>query len=153
MSENLPQTIYNVLTAIRGADDLRPLLNIGYALVKANGGKLTILVVRLSAETPPEWLKIPGGLRDIPIETKIAQSESTARVILREARRLNPNLLLLGWRGDSPRRGYLLGSTLDHVIQQVTCNLAVVRADPTWPDESFGSLGISGDTTRYSGVA
>lgn len=136
MSENSSQSIYHVLAAIRGPEDFRPLLNVGYSLAKANNGSLTILVVRRS-EQELEWLKIPQALHDIPIETEFIQDENPANVILRQVRQTSPELLVVGWRGEPPKRGHMLGETLDQVVQRVTCNLAVVKADPTWPDEDF----------------
>lgn len=127
---------YHIVAAVRGPDDFRPLLNIGYSLAKPKGGKLTIITVR-ETEQQHEWLKIPKPLTDIPIEIEMLESHSAARAILRYVRQKSPNLLLIGWSGTPPRRGFLLGSTLDHIIQQIACNLAVVKADPTWPDEAF----------------
>lgn len=127
---------YHVLAAIRGEDDFKPLLYLGYLLAKANAGRLTLVIVRLT-EQRPDWLEIPALLADVPIETKVIQSEAPAKVILRQVRQLSPELLLVSWRGGPPKRGYLLGSTLDHVLQQATCNLAVVRANPNWPDDAF----------------
>ena len=40
---------------------------------------------------------------------------------------LDPDLLLLGWRGGSGQRHYLLGSTLDPVTRYAPCDVAVVR--------------------------
>lgn len=127
---------YHIVAAVRGSDDFRPLLNIGYSLAKPKGGKLTIITVR-ETEQQHEWLKIPKPLTDIPIDIEALESKSSAKAILRYVRQVSADLLLIGWRGVPPRRGYLLGSTLDHIIQQVACNLAVVKADPTWPDEEF----------------
>ena len=128
------ETGFHILVAIRGPEDFRPLLSVGYSLAKANQGKLTIVTVRQTTDQVPEWLEIPPAFADVPLEIRVLKDPATARAILRQARQISPDLLVMGWISLSPRRGYLLGSTLDPVLSQTPCNVMVVRADPTWPD-------------------
>ncbi len=136
MPKNSRQSNFHILVATRDPDDFRPLVNVGYALAKTNQGRLTIITVRQTAQMQ-EWFKFQPALTDIPIETKVLQNPATAQAILKYARQVSPSLLIVGWKGDSPKRGYLLGSTLDDILQQAPCNLLVVRADPTWPEGDF----------------
>ena len=53
-TENI-ETDCHVVIAVRGPEDFRPLLNMGYSLAKANQGKLTMVTVRQVVQVP-EWL-------------------------------------------------------------------------------------------------
>ncbi len=136
MSENLPQANYHIITAIRGPEDFKPLLYVGYSLARAKDGKLTIVTVRQTKQTL-DWLQIPKPLTDIPIEIKQIESSNPSKAIVKYAKQISPDLILLGWRGQPSKRGHLLGNTLDYVLQQAYCNLAVIRADADWPDEEI----------------
>ncbi|MFC1975243.1 TIGR00341 family protein [Chloroflexota bacterium] len=130
---NTVETKCHVLVTTHGPEDFRPLLNVGYSLAKANQGQLTIVTVRQTDEVP-EWLDIPSVFTDIPLEIKVLQNKATAKAIIRYARHVSPDLLVMGWTSLSPRRGYFLGSTLDPVLFQTPCDVMVVRADSDWPD-------------------
>lgn len=136
MTEHLSTAGYHVLVAAKAEDDYWPLLNLGYALAKSHQGKLTTVTVR-QTDQAQEWLNISPQFNDIPLETKVLQSDSIAGAVLKYARRNSVDLLLVGWTGDSPRPGYLLGSTLDRILQQAPCHLVVVKAHSTWPDRSL----------------
>jgi nucleotide-binding universal stress UspA family protein len=125
--------VYHVLTAIRSEEDFWPLLNVSYALAKARTGQLTILIVRRFEKKRPDWCQIPTAMADLPIEVRVAQSEDPAEVILDLTETLSPNLLVMGWRGQQPKRGFTLGSTLDYAVHTVRCDWLVVKAAATWP--------------------
>ncbi|MBN1991424.1 MAG: TIGR00341 family protein [Anaerolineae bacterium] len=130
------ETDCHILVAIRGREDFLPLLNVGYLLAKANQGRLMIITVR-QTEQSPEWFEIPAHLADIPIETRVAHSETAAKVILKQARQDSASLLVLGWLSLSSRQGYLLGRTLDPVLQQAPCNIMVVKMASTWSETAL----------------
>lgn len=136
MDNATPNSDYHVLVAIRGPDDFRPLLNVGYALAKAHEGRMTIITVHQTGQAQ-NWLTIHPFFHDIPIEVKVVQHDTPAGAILKQAGKISPNLLILGWHGRPPRRNYMLGSTLDRVLQQARCNLIVIKASPTWPQADF----------------
>lgn len=136
MTDNPAQTNYHVVAAISGPEDFRPLLNVGYSLAKAKAGKLTIITVRQTM-TALEWLKIPPSLGDISIDIEKVESDTPYKAILGYTRQTSPDILLVGWHGQPAKRGRLLGKNLDHILQQANCDLAVVRSNPEWPDETF----------------
>ncbi|HEX9921350.1 MAG TPA: universal stress protein [Anaerolineae bacterium] len=136
MDNDIPNSGYHVLVAIRGPDDFRPLLNVGYALTKTHEGRMTIITAR-QTDQAQNWLTIHPVFHDIPIEVKVVQHDAPAKAILKMAGQISPNLLILGWQGQLPRRNYILGSTLDRVLQQARCNLIVIKASPTWPQVDF----------------
>ncbi len=132
MTNNSNQANFHVVVAVRGPEAFNPLLYIGYSLAKAQEGKLVIITVR---QTMPalEWLKIPPAFTDIPIEVEKIESGNAYKAILKYAKQTSADLLIVGWSGKPARRGYLLGSTLDHILQRAPCDLAVVKANPEWP--------------------
>lgn len=126
----------NIFVAVKGQEDFRPLLNIGYSLAKANNGTLTLLTVRRT-DHPPEWLVVHESMSDIVVKVKVVKSQNIPRAILRDVHQTGPYLIILGWSGKPPRGGHLLGSTLDPVLNHAGCNVMVVKAASTWPDKTF----------------
>ena len=95
MTNHSPQPSYHILAAIRDPEDFRPLLNVGYSLAKANEGMLTIITARQTRQDL-EWLKIPPAMTDILIKIEQRENSNPAKAILRQARHIMPNLVLLG---------------------------------------------------------
>jgi len=124
---------YHILVAVRGPEDFRPLLNVGYWLAKANQSKLTIITVRQTSLEAPDWLQIPAGFDDIPIDTRVFQNKAPARTILKQAHQISPDLLIIGWINVPSQGGDFLGSNLDSILNQSPCNVMVVRAESDWP--------------------
>ena len=124
---------FHVLTAVSSADDFSPLLLVSYAVARSQGGRLTILTIRSSGEIP-DWLALPGELSssNISIDIEVQQHDSPAGGILDWTKQLVPDLLVVGWQGRLPKGRYLLGSTLDPLLQKVGCDLIVVKANVDW---------------------
>ncbi|RME47354.1 MAG: DUF389 domain-containing protein, partial [Caldilineae bacterium] len=122
----------HILAAVGGQDHFWPLLSLGYALAKAGHGRLTLLFVSATGHTP-EWLILPAAYADLPIEIETVQSDAPARAILDRARTDHPDLLLVGWRRRDTTIRYLTGGTLDTILRQAPCDVAVVRAPADWP--------------------
>ena len=137
MSLNFTQPDYHILAAIRSEEDFRPLLSLSYLLARSRNGRITVITVRQHSSQRPAWLTVPSTMSDVPIEINTMQSETAGKGILNTMREISPDLLLVGWQGNPPRKGYILGDTLDHVLQRAWCDLLVVKALPTWPDEGF----------------
>lgn len=64
--------------------------------------------------------------RGIPAELVERRGEAAAR-ILDEAEKEDADLIVLGTRGLSPGRGWLLGSVSTKVLHHARCNVLVVR--------------------------
>ncbi|MCB0209519.1 MAG: DUF389 domain-containing protein, partial [Anaerolineae bacterium] len=137
MSIDFPQPDYHVLVAVRGDDDFRPLLCLGYLLARARQGHVTVVNVRQNSNTPHPWFVVPNGMTEVPITLVTVKNETAGQGIINLMRDGAPDLLIMGWLGNPPRKGYILGSTLDHVLQRTWCDLIVTKALPTWPDEGF----------------
>jgi uncharacterized hydrophobic protein (TIGR00271 family) len=76
---------------------------------------------------------LPSPCAGVPVRVVVRGGRYPAEVILAAARDDLPDLLLLGWRGDPGGGHYLLGRTLDPVVQQAPCDVAVVRASSGKP--------------------
>jgi uncharacterized hydrophobic protein (TIGR00271 family) len=75
----------------------------------------------------PTWLKLPDSC-SVPVSVAVRAGRDPGAEILDAAQDDPADLILLGWRGDRGRGRYLLGRTLDPVVQYAACNVAVLRA-------------------------
>ena len=133
---------YRILVAIGGPDQLSVLLAIAVPLARARQGRVVPLYVG-SGPGPPTWLSIARELQqDVVDETIVIDSRDVSGAIVSVARDLEPDLLLLHWKGHPSRGRYLLGRTLDPVIEYAPCDVAVVRVSekPTAFAERMGNL-------------
>ncbi len=124
------------LAAFSSEDDFWPLLNVGYGLAKTRQGKLTMITVKQTKQSYT-WLKVPSEFQDIPLKIEHQTSKKPVRSILRYIRQTGPNLLLIGWKGEAPKRDHLLGKTLGNLLNRARCSLAVIKTPSGWPDESL----------------
>ena len=119
---------YRVLVAIRDEHDLCPLLRLACALARAHDGEVHLLTVTRGG-TQPSWLKLPDDCRDVLADVVIRSGRNIGAVILQEFQQLEPDTLVLGWSGHLNRGRYLLGRTLDPVIQSAPCDVIVLRGE------------------------
>jgi uncharacterized hydrophobic protein (TIGR00271 family) len=75
-----------------------------------------------------ETVPLPAACAGIPVHVVVRTGRYPADEILAAAHKDPPDLLLLGWRGEPGGGRYLLGRTLDPVVQQAPCDVAVLRA-------------------------
>jgi len=127
MAPNNSNSDYHVVAAVGTEEQLDPLLTLSCALASARGGRVTILSVTASGRQP-EWLALPDTC-GVPVNVVVKAGEDAGREILTVAHKGRADLILLGWRGDRGRGRYLLGRTLDPVVQYAPCNVAVLRAE------------------------
>lgn len=121
-----PLSQKHIVLAIADEQQFRPLLRLGYALAKADAGKLTLLFIDALPEIPA-WLEIPEQFEDIEISIEVVQGESIWKEVVGYARKTMPNLLLVGWRKTGGREVYRVRGTLDTILRQAPCDAAVVR--------------------------
>ncbi len=131
-----PASQFHIVAAIGEKEHYWSLLSVGYAIAKAHGGTLTLLSVS-PTETTPKWLAVPAAYQDLPIDIDVLVSADISVSIIGYTKHSRPELLLVGWRRTETNNGYRLRGTLDTLFRQATCNMAVVRADPTFPQTSF----------------
>jgi uncharacterized hydrophobic protein (TIGR00271 family) len=119
---------FRILVGIGDPEDLVLLLAVAVPLARGRQGRVTPLYVGRGPEAPT-WLRIDREMRDVVDEPAVVRDEDISGGILTFARRLDPDLLLLHWEGEASRGRYLLGRTLDPVIQNAPCDVAVVKVD------------------------
>lgn len=119
---------YRVLVAVRNEEDLGTLLRLACAIASQHSGRVRLITVTPDA-TPPAWFHLPSHCGETPVETVIKGGNDAAAVIFDEVKAFAPHSLLLGWRGKFNRGRYLLGRTLDPLIQSVTCDVLVMRGE------------------------
>lgn len=126
MAPNQQRTEYHVVAAVGAEGQLKDLLALGCALARPRNGQVTILSVTPTGKTP-DWLSVPDTCEGVPVDVVVRAGRAPGAGILAAVRKDDPNLLLLGWRGEPGRGQYLLGSTLDPVVQYAPCDVLVVR--------------------------
>ncbi|MGD9317887.1 MAG: universal stress protein, partial [Anaerolineae bacterium] len=127
MASSKEETGYHILAAVGAESHLQPLLKMGCALAAARNGRITILTVTTSGR-PPAWLTVPERCEGIEVNTQVRAGSDPGSEILDAAHDDATDLILLGWRGDRGRGRYLLGRTLDPVVQYAACDVAIIRA-------------------------
>ncbi len=145
---------YRVLVAIGDEQDFRALLDLACALARARDGEVCLLTVTRGGECP-SWLPSPDGGEDVPgrvnghsgqrhadgascvridardvrVDVIVRAGKNVSDVILQEFRRLEPDTLVVGWSGHINRGRYMLGRTLDPVIQSVPGEVILMRGE------------------------
>ena len=120
---------YLVMVAIRSATDL-PLVKLGCHLARANKGKVCAVYVTPS-NAQATWLELPEDCQGVPMDIVTRSDRSVSQGILAEVRQREPDVLVLGWHGRLGRGRYMLGRTLDPVIQSAACDVIVMRGEYT----------------------
>jgi nucleotide-binding universal stress UspA family protein len=133
VEEPKPDVKLHVVAAIGDASQQSTLTRLACAIAR-EGGSVTLLTVTPDGNRP-EWLREPEECRGIRAEVETRRSDDVGRAILDAVKELEPDLLILGWRGEEGSRRYLLGSTLDPVIRYAPCEVVVARADEWLPVE------------------
>ena len=119
---------YRVLVALRDERGLCPLLRLACALARTHSGEVHLLTVT-HGDAPPTWLKLTDDCRDVPVKVIVRPGKNVSEVILQEFQRIEPDALILGWSGHLDQGRYLLGRTLDPVIQSASCDVVVLHGE------------------------
>ncbi|MFH1085864.1 MAG: DUF389 domain-containing protein, partial [Chloroflexota bacterium] len=125
-ADDATRSPYRIVVAVGEASQWTILLAVAVPLAKGLGGRVVPLYVG-DDDSRPVWLRTPPEARDVVDEPAIIRSRDVSDAIVEYARESQPDLLLVHWRGQAAHGRYLLGRTLDPLIQEVPCDLAVVR--------------------------
>ncbi len=108
-------------------------------IAKSRNGEVILLnVVTVPEQTPlsagkkyvksaKEFLKQVMEQLDVPSGGVIKIGHRNAEAILNAVDEIKPDLLIMGWRGRTFRKDFVLGSTIDPVLVRAKCDVAVVR--------------------------
>lgn len=88
------------------------------------------------------------------VNSVIRYSHHITRGIISATKEKKTDLVILGWKGYSKRRGFELGHKLDKVIERLTCDLMVIKPgkDET-PDREIKSILIPSNAGLHSIMA
>lgn len=120
---------YRIIAPVGNPEQLTVLLAVAVPLARARRGTVVPLYVGRKEEPPP-WLIIPTAIDDVVEPPEAIAGRDIGPAILDYIRRdeREPDLMLVHWKGEPSRGRYLLGPTLDPLIQNAPCDVAVVRA-------------------------
>jgi uncharacterized hydrophobic protein (TIGR00271 family) len=124
--------VYRTIAAVGAESHLDALLALACTLAASRNGRVIVLSVTPTGQRP-EWLDVPGICNGVSVSVQVRQGRDPAAGILAAVRQDPPDLLLLGWRGEPGRGQYLAGRTLDPVVQNAPCDVAVVRVSSAKP--------------------
>ncbi|WP_254526042.1 amino acid permease [Natrinema caseinilyticum] len=140
---------YRVLVPIDKPANAERLVDIASAIARRNDGELLLTtIVTMPVQTPIER----GGDRvseeremltdamqyvpdDVPAHRSVTVGRTPGRSIVDLTRRHDSDVVVLGWRGRRKRiTGAMLGSTIDHVVENAPCDVIVAKtAGPVVP--------------------
>ncbi|MBN1135182.1 MAG: universal stress protein, partial [Anaerolineae bacterium] len=127
---------FHVLVAVGAERQLASLLPLGCSLAAAHNGRVTLLTVTAGGDHPP-WLTLPETCDEALVQIVVRRGANPAAEILAASRDAPADLIVMGWRGKSGKGRYLVGRTLDPVVQGAPCDVVVVSlsADRPLPPE------------------
>jgi len=141
---------YTVLVALSRPEQERLLIPIAAAIAKKHKGEvLMVNVIPVPLQTALAAARDYFKKRDFPhtkilertaiemgekfgvdIKTRSILSHDISKTILNIAAIEDCELLMLGWRGWTKRRGAIMGSTIDPIVNNAPCDVVVVKAGP-----------------------
>lgn len=117
---------FRILVPVGEPDYLAVLLAIATPLARSRHGHIIVVYVGES-DSQPAWLVAPDEAADTVQDLRVIHRHDIGNAILDCVRDIQPDLLILHWKGKPSRGRYLLGKTLDPVIQYASCDVAVVH--------------------------
>ena len=142
-SEALPQKDrYRITVAVANPDNALSMIRTTYFISDAKeAGEIKLLhMVPVPEQTPlSDAHKFMDEGREgiteallylvqkFPITTTIRYCRNIARGILSAIREGKTDLLIMGWHGQPRRHAYILGSTVDYLIERAHCNMVILK--------------------------
>ncbi|MGC9359569.1 MAG: DUF389 domain-containing protein [Anaerolineae bacterium] len=117
---------YTIVLAIGEPDHWLPLTALAEPLARARNGRVLPLYVGRTAE-PPSWLEMMPRDEDVVAQPVVVAATEVGQAVIRYTREVEADLLMVLWSGELSRGRYLLGRTLDPIIQFGACDVAVLR--------------------------
>lgn len=134
---------YRILVPVGNPDQMALLLSLAVPIARAHKGVVLMLYVGTRDEPPP-WLIIDPEIRDVVADPEALADRDISGAILDYVREQEwlPDLLLLHWKGQESRGRHILGKTLDPLIQNAPCNVAILSTDesPTQLSQRIESI-------------
>ncbi len=140
---------YRVMVAVSDADNALSMIRTTHALCHAKDARLELLhMVPVPHQVPLADAYMLEGKEAIteamlylaptyPLSSTIRYCRNKARGIVSAVREKKTDMLIMGWRGYSKSRSFILSSTVDPVIERAPCNVVVLR---DCPDQKFKNI-------------
>ena len=134
-----------ILVPVANPQTAHRLIELATTLARQTDSELLVTtVVTVPVQTPledgesfvddeREWLdaaleRVPA---DVPATRTITIGRTAGRSIVSLAQQYDSDRVVLGWRGRRRRRDYVLGSTIDFVVDEAPCDVVVAKASGT----------------------
>lgn len=102
-------------------------------------------------ESTVEYAVEQAQAADVPATGRVRFGRDVARSILNVAGSTDAETILLGWRGRPRRRDVILGSYIDEVLANASCDVAVKRIDREGGDVASVLVPVAGGpNTEYA---
>ncbi|HNS50013.1 MAG TPA: DUF389 domain-containing protein [Anaerolineae bacterium] len=116
---------FHVVVAVGAESQLTSLLPLACRLAAERGGRVTLVTVTHDGGRPA-WLAGPVTCGGAPLRIEVRPGADPAAQILACLREEPADLLILGWRGKASSGHYLVGRTVDPLVQQAPCDVIAV---------------------------
>jgi amino acid transporter len=133
---------YKILVPIKNIANAGDLARLANIVAKEKNGHIVFLKVLTFPEQTPlsasdEYVEEKRSLMrklvnsvDVPAGGIIKVGRNASDSILDTVEEEKPDMLVMGWRGRTFRRDFVLGSTLDPLLLKAPCDVVVARFDP-----------------------
>lgn len=132
---------YQILVPVGNPANAIRLIQYAIRIARARNGEILLLnMVAIPEQTPladaDEFLHMSREAiveaamyvpEEIPVLTSIRYCRNVARGIVSAAKEHGSDLIVLGWRGRTMGRDYILGSTIDPIVEKAPCETAVIK--------------------------
>ena len=135
----LTEREFKILVPIANPLVASKLVRFASAIAKERKGEIELLsVITIPFQTPPsaayryvdnakKFLQELINSSDVPTGGIVKIGHVASEAILSTIEEVKPNLIVMGWRGRTFRRDFVLGSTIDPILVKARCDVAVVR--------------------------
>jgi APA family basic amino acid/polyamine antiporter len=132
---------YNIMVSVANPDNALSMVRNTYTICKAKDARVELLHMVPVPDAVPlsdAGKYMNSGKEAIgetmlylapqfPISSTIRYCRNVARGIVSAVREKKTDLLIMGWHGRTRSRGFMLGSTVDPVVERVPCNVVVFK--------------------------
>ncbi len=133
---------YRILVPVANPAIARKLVRFAERIARSRDGDIIVMnTVRMPLQTPitaklkeidsaKEFVSEIVSEMSVPAGGIVKVGHYVHEAILNVVEEVQPDLLIMGWRGRTFRRDVVLGSTIDPVIVKARCDVLVVRFQP-----------------------
>jgi basic amino acid/polyamine antiporter, APA family len=132
---------YSIMVAVANPDNALSMVRHTYALCRATRARVEMIHMLPVPDQVPlsDAESYLGGGREAIVETMlylapqfpfsstIRYCRNVARGIISAVRERKTDMLVMGWRGRPSARRFVLGSTVDPIIERVPCNVVILK--------------------------